>query len=98
LAHRAGREIWGYNKFVAPIDVQRSGKKFSSRLRDPDNLPILTLDGTRAASLPMQPVDIPTFSLLGDRVIRTVIRRMTPFQVSGGEGFVLKVGKSEHPM
>ena len=98
LASRAGREIWGYNKFVAPIDVQRDRKRFSTILRDPANIPILTFAGTRAASIPIPPADVPTFSVLGGRVIRTVIRPMTPFQISGGEGFVLKVGESGHPM
>jgi hypothetical protein len=98
LAHRAGREIWGYNKFVAPIDVQGDGKTFSTTLRDPDDAVILVLEGTRAASIPTPPADVPTFSMLGGRAIRTVIRPMTPFHFGSGEGFILKVGKSDHPM
>ena len=34
IANRAGREIWGYNKFVAAIDVISNGKTFSTVLRD----------------------------------------------------------------
>lgn len=98
LAHRAGREIWGYNKFVAPIDVQGDGKAFSTTLRDPDNAVILVLEGARAASMPTPPADVPTFSMLGGRAIRTIIRPMTPFQLGSGESLVLKVGKSNHPM
>lgn len=98
LAHRAGREIWGYNKFVAPIDLQGDGKTFSTTLRDPDNAVILVLEGARTASIPTPPADVPTFSMLGGRAIRTIIRPMTPFQTSSGEGFLLKVGKSDHPM
>ncbi len=98
LAHRAGREIWGYNKFVAPIDVQGDRKTFVTTLRDPDDALILTLEGARAASIPTPPTDVPTFSMLGRRAIRTIIRTMTPFQLSSGDGFVLKVGESKHPM
>jgi hypothetical protein len=98
LAHRAGREIWGYNKFVAPIHVRGDGKTFSTTLRDPDNAVILVLEGARAASIPTPPADVPTFSMLGGRAIRTIIRPMTPFQLGSGEGFVLKVGESDHPM
>jgi hypothetical protein len=98
VANRAGREIWGYNKFVAAIDVQRDQKKFSTTLRDPDNALILILEGTRAASVPMPPADVPTFTLLGGRVLKTVIRPMTRFQLSNGDGFVLRVGESRHPM
>jgi hypothetical protein len=36
-ANRAGREIWGYNKFVAGIDVKCDVKKFSASLHDPHN-------------------------------------------------------------
>ena len=98
LAHRAGQEIWGYNKFVAPIDVQGDHKSFSTALCDPDDATILVLAGTRSASIPTPPVDVPTFSMLGGRAIRTIIRTMTPFQLSSGEDFVLKVGESRHPM
>jgi len=98
LAHRAGREIWGYNKFVARIDVQGDGKTFSTTLRDPDNVVILVLEGARTASIPTPPADVPTFSMLGGRAIRTIIRPMTPFQISSGDDFVLKVGTSDHPM
>jgi Acetoacetate decarboxylase (ADC) len=98
LAHRAGREIWGYNKFVAPIDVQGDSKALSTRLRDPDDAIILTLEGARLASIPTPPADVPTFSMLGGRAIRTIIRPMTPFQLGSGDGFVLNVGKSTHPM
>lgn len=98
LAHRAGREIWGYNKFVAPIDVQGDRKTFAATLTDPDNILILALEGTRGASIPTPAADVPTFSMLGGRAIRTIIRTMTPFQLGSGEGFVLKVGESKHPM
>jgi hypothetical protein len=98
LAHRAGREIWGYNKFVAPIDVQGDRETFATTLCDPDDALILTLEGARAASIPEPPMDVPTFSMLGGRAIRTIIRTMTPFQISSGDGFVLKVGESKHPM
>jgi hypothetical protein len=54
------------------------------------------LEGTRGASVPMPPADVPTFTLLDGKVIKTVIRPMTPFQLSGGDDFVLKLGK--HPM
>ena len=86
VAHRAGREIWGYNKFVSPIDVQGDHKAFATALRDPDDALILTLEGARAASIPTPPMDVPTFSMLGGRAIRTIIRTMTPFQISSGDG------------
>jgi hypothetical protein len=98
VADRAGREIWGYSKFIAAIDVKRDRKKFTMSIRDPDTRTIATLEATRGASVPSPPADMLTFSLLQGRVIKTQIRVLTPFQISNGDDFVLKVGTSRHPM
>jgi hypothetical protein len=97
-ANRAGREIWGFNKFVTTIDVKRHGKKFSTMIRDPENELIAELKGTRGASIPAAPADLATFSLLEGRVIKTLVHVPTPSHVSSGDGFLLEVGKSGHPM
>jgi hypothetical protein len=98
VANRAGREIWGYNKFVASIDVASNGKTFSTVLRDQDNELICSLNGERGASVPAPATDILTFTLLEGRLMKTVIRVLTPSQAGGGAGFALKVGTSRHPM
>jgi Acetoacetate decarboxylase (ADC) len=98
VSDRAGREIWGYNKFVATIDVKCDGKKFSTTLRDPENTTICVLEGARGASVPLPPTDIFTFSLLEGRLIKTLIRMPTPFQAGSGDSFMFKVGRSRHPM
>lgn len=98
IANQAGREIWGYNKFVAAIDVNSEGKAFSTVLRDSGNDIICTLEGTRAASAPAPATDILTFSLHEGRLIKTVIRVLTPSVASSGGSFLFKVGPSSHPM
>ena len=98
FANRAGREIWGYNKFVAAIDVRSEGRTFSTVLRDGVNEIIGALEGRRGASAPAPPADILTFSLHCGRLTKTVIRVLTPSLASGGEGFLFKVGASRHPM
>jgi Acetoacetate decarboxylase (ADC) len=98
VASRAGREIWGYNKFVADIDVKSDARKFSTVLRDTGHEMICALEGERGASVPAPPADILTFTLLEGRVIKTNIQVLTPFQTSSGESFVFKVGTSRHPM
>jgi hypothetical protein len=98
VANRAGREIWGYNKFVATIDVNSDGKKFSTFLRDTENEMIGALEGRRSASIPVPPADIITFTLLKGRVIKTLIQVLTPSYASSGDSFMFKVGKSKHPM
>jgi hypothetical protein len=98
VANRAGREIWGYNKFVAAIDVNSEGKTFSTVLRDSDHEIIGALEGVRGVSVPAPAADILTFSLHQGRLIKTVIRVLTPSLAGGGDGFVFKVGTSRHPM
>ena len=98
VANRAGREIWGYNKFVAAIDVKSDGKKFSTFLRDSENEMIGALEGERGASVPAPAADILTFTLLRGRLIKTIIQVLTPYQASSGDGFVFRAGTSRHPM
>jgi hypothetical protein len=98
VANRAGREIWGYNKFVAAIDINSEGKTFSTVLRDSDHEIIGTLEGSRGASIPAPAADILTFSLHHGRLIKTVIRVLTPSLASNGVSFVFKIGTSRHPM
>jgi hypothetical protein len=98
VACRAGREIWGYNKFVAAIDVKSEGKTFSTVLRDDSHEIICGLEGRRDASVPAPPTDILTFTLHHGRLIKTVIRVLTPSFASSGDSFLLKVGPSRHPM
>jgi hypothetical protein len=98
VAQRAGQEIWGYNKFVAVIDVKSDGKKFSTILCDTENAVVGALEGGRGASIPTAPTDMLTFTLLNGRLIKTVIQVLTPFHASSGESFVFKIGTSRHPM
>jgi hypothetical protein len=97
-ANRAGREIWGYNKFLAAIDIKSDRKNFSTILRDTDQVMICAIDGRRGAVVPMPPTDILTFTLHKGKVIKTVLRVLTPFHLSPGDSFVFKIGTSRHPM
>lgn len=97
LANRAGHEIWGYNKFVAAIDIADTDARFAMTIRDPDDVTIATFEGTRGASVTMPPNDIVTFSILDGRLMRTVIQMMTPSLLGGGS-FALTIGASKHPM
>jgi hypothetical protein len=67
-------------------------------VRDPGDATILMLEGRRSASVQMAPADVLTFSVLAGKVLKTVVRVMTSFKVSGGENFVLNAGTSAHPM
>jgi len=98
LANRAGHEIWGYNKFVASIDIGETGNAFTMTIGDANGATIACFNGTRTAAVTMPPNDIVTFSILDGQLIRTVIQMMTPSQLSSGSGFSLQIGDSTHPM
>ena len=98
VACRAGREIWGYNKFVAAIDVKCEGKTFSTVLRDRGREMIGALEGKRGVSVPAPAADILTFTLHHGQLMKTVISVLTPSLASSGESFVFKVGTSRHSM
>jgi hypothetical protein len=98
LANRAGHEIWGYNKFVASIDIGETGNSFAMTIGDANGATIARFNGTRSASVTMPPNDIVTFSILDGQLIRTVIQMMTPSQLGSGSGFSLQIGESAHPM
>jgi hypothetical protein len=98
VANRAGREIWGYNKFVTDIEVKGDGKQFSSIVHDPRAGLIASLEGTRGLSVPVPPTDIYSFSLLQQQIIKTLVQVPTVWHASGGEGFLLTVGDSTHRM
>jgi Acetoacetate decarboxylase (ADC) len=98
VANRAGREIWGYNKFVAGIDVRSDVERFTTILRDTEHQLIASVEGSRGVSVPAPPVDILTFTMLKGRLVKTVIQVLTPYQASRGENLVPRVGNSNHPM
>jgi hypothetical protein len=98
IADRAGRELWGYNKFVATIEIAVEREKYSMIVRDSGNATIGALEGKRGASVPMPPIDTFTLSLLNGKVIKTRVQVLTPFKAGAGDGFVFKVGMSRHSM
>ncbi len=95
---RIGRALWGYPKFVASIDIGGDARAFSSVLRERSGATIAAFEGAFAAMRPSPPADLPTYSRLDGRLLRTRIQALTPFQEGDGAGFTLKVGPSEHPM
>src|SRR5262249_29607945 len=55
FANRAGREIWGYNKFVAGIEIKNDGRNCSAALLDHEQALICSLEGQRGPSVPLPP-------------------------------------------
>lgn len=100
LADAAGREIWGYPKFVGQLPIELDGDQFSGQVFDPDGKSIFELSGQRGHLLPdQQPgTDITTYTLQDRQLLRTKIRTLCRYQTSGGGSIKLAIGKSEHRM
>ena len=99
-ANAAGRELWGYPKFVTPIDVDLGDKRFVGRVRDPKDPreTIVKLAGALPHAIPMPRVELMLLSQLEHTLLRAVVTvRGKHFGGLGG-GLVLSVGTSAHPM
>lgn len=71
-AYRAGRELWGYPKFVTEIDFNLDDKTFSSSVKHPEHpqTSILTLSGTIGTSVTAPWGDLVLYSMLNGDLIR----------------------------
>lgn len=100
IANAAGRELWGYPKFVTNIDFLYAGRDIAMRVADPESeTDILRLEGRLSPTLPMPPMNLVTYTLLDGRRIRTTVNVRGTVRVGLGRGIRLAVGgASRHPM
>lgn len=99
LACAAGRDIWGFPKFVTPIDFTLTPKQFKGTVHAPDGQDtILTLSGNPGPGMPGPQLDLVLYSWHNKELLRTqVITR------GGGKACLpgsvrARVGNSQHPM
>lgn len=97
-ANAAGRELWGYPKFVTRIDVRLAGRRFDGTVFDPDGAEICTLAGNAGFGVPVPPVSLVTFTQLSGQLVRTPIDVRAPTRAHGPGDLALRVGSSRHPM
>ncbi len=99
LANAAGRELWGYPKFVAPIPFHLDRKSFESSVVDPDgNGDILTLSGRLMPSLPVPPMSLVLYSHHRGDLLRTIVNVRGRTNLRLGRSLQLRVGESTHQM
>ncbi|MCC6555653.1 MAG: acetoacetate decarboxylase family protein [Polyangiaceae bacterium] len=98
-ADAAGRELWGYPKFVTEIPFRLDGRRFDASVLDPDGSgPIVTLGGELGPGVPAPPISLVTYSRLGGRLVRTHVD-VRGLQTAHARGSVrLRVGASKHRM
>lgn len=99
LAWAAGRELWGYPKFVTPIDFAMPPGELRCTVRDPDGKgDIMTIGGALTPGVGIPPFSFWNYDRLDGRNLKTAIdvRGRSTLRLSGGVR--LSVGDSTHPM
>lgn len=78
-AYLAGKELWGYPKFVTQIDFSLDDKKFVGSVKYPDNVSkaILTLKGNIGKAIAAPWGDLVLYSILENKLIRATVDTRT---------------------
>jgi hypothetical protein len=98
-ADAAGRELWGYPKFVTAIDIRLSPGRFDGKVHRPDGGgPILELAGRPGPGLGCPSLDLVTFERRNDQDRRTIIRTRGAARLRTGGDVTLTLGGDTHPM
>lgn len=99
-ADAAGREIWGYPKFVTAIPFRAQGRDVACSVEDPDPAGgrVLSLAGRLGPGLPAPPFDLVTYSFLQGGLIRTPIEVRGLLTAHAPGTVRLEVGSSTHRM
>jgi hypothetical protein len=91
-ANAAGRDLWGYPKFVTAIDFSLNGRQLRSCVHVPSGGTICEIAGTLGGSVPAPAVSLMTFSKLDDVLVRTHIDVRAPTRAHLRGDVRLRVG------
>jgi hypothetical protein len=96
----AGREIWGYPKFITPISFEHGSQGFDSTVEDPiGEGSIMRLAGTGGFGLPAPPLNLVLYSRRPDeKLVRAVVNVRGRVRCQRPGSVRLQVGRSQHPM
>lgn len=100
VADAAGRELWGYPKFITAIPPPvLSHRRVFAQVWDPasDHL-ILTLRGRPGPSLPGKTLSLLLYSKLGEQTLRSTVNARGTTQLFTAGSVRLEIGGSQHPM
>jgi len=95
----AGREIWGYPKFVTAIDFSLNGKCFSGVVTDPStSTPLLKLSGTTGLSVSGPLLDLVLYSRHHGTTLRATANTRGGGKICLPGSVRLEVSNSSHRM
>lgn len=100
VANAAGRELWGYPKFVTKILFSLSNDRFHGKVLDPDTRGlIVSLDGKLGFGKIMPPLSPVTYSIHKKQLLRTMVNVIGDVKLSIPLGMKLTVSSSsDHVM
>lgn len=95
----AGREIWGYPKFVTSIDVALEQGRFRAEVTDPGGEEsIMRLAGKAGLGVPGPGLDFVLYSDLDKTLLRTNVDTRGAYKLHPLGDLRLSVGEAGHPM
>ena len=98
-ANAAGREIWGFPKFVTEISFELDKHNFSGSVLDPDGKEgIVNLEGRMGMGILSPAMHLKLYSYLDGEELATVVNLKRGSTLRSGGSMKLTVGKSEHLM
>jgi hypothetical protein len=99
VACAAGRELWGYPKFVTDISFELGGGRFRCGVADPaGGPPLIELAGALGPAVPAPPMSMVIYSHLGTRDLRTQVDVRGHSRLHGGRGLTLAISDAHHVM
>jgi hypothetical protein len=99
IANAAGRELWGYPKFVTDLSFRVEGRDVQCAVADPGGGdPLLTLEGTIGGGVPLPALDLVLYSRRGDAYLRAVVDTRGSMRTSCGSGLRLQCKDSTYAL
>jgi hypothetical protein len=98
-ARAAGREIWGYPKFVTKISSALAPDRFKFGVLDPaTNESIFSVRCKTGAEIKVSGFDLATYSNLNDSILKTIVNIDAKYKLSSVKNYEFKAGLSNHKM
>lgn len=98
-ANAAGREIWGYPKFVTEIPFSLEGREFACSVMAPDSeRPIFELAGRMGPSIPAGPLSLTLLSHRDGAVVRATVNVRGATRVALPGSVRVTTHATEHPI
>ena len=98
-ARAAGREIWGYPKFLTKIPNKLDGRKFEFSVLDPDTgKDIVSIKGETGIGIPTKSFDLVCFNNYRDSIWKIIVDADAWYTNARAKKLVMHVGDSNHRM